>query len=389
MLVGQYPAAFRPDSNAAGLWRYLDWLPVDHAGAPVSGVTWRSRGLAAELALNDLWITFNGWLPEKGANCPTCSFKDLEATVTLQRLRERGARGVVVASAGNTGRSFAHLGMDYDFPVVVIVAERHLDRLWRRRAAHGDNTIVVGVRDADYDDAIRIAALVAPAIGYQLEGGILNVARRDGIGTLLLDAVVTMGRMPDHYLQGVGGGAGPVGVWAMAERLAATGDWGPLVPRFHLAQNAVHAPVHSAWTAGRSFLTATDFPVVPAAAYADVLVNGSPAYAVCGGLHDALSATRGSTWAVTGSDAAAAAEQFEVLEGIDLMEPAALAVAALRQAVSRGAIGRDDTVLLGATGGGVGRLLADTPLMPPRVSAIVDQWNARDDIITIVRARFG
>ena len=70
---------------------------------------------------------------------------------------------------------------------------------WRRHRMR------VGVRDADYDDAIQIAALVAPAIGYQLKGGILNVARRDGIGTLLLDAVVTIGRMPDHCLQGVGG----------------------------------------------------------------------------------------------------------------------------------------------------------------------------------------
>ncbi len=81
-----------------------------------------------------------------------------------------------------------------------------------------------------------------------------NVARRDGIGTLLLDAVTTIGRMPDHYVQAVGGGPGPIGVWGVAERLAADGRFGGVRPRFHLAQNATHHPVHTAWQASRATL---------------------------------------------------------------------------------------------------------------------------------------
>jgi cysteate synthase len=387
LLIGEYPVEFAPYRSAEGLWRHLDWLPVDDPGEPVGGVTWRSEGLADELGLTDLWISFNGWWPERGANCPTCTFKDLEVAPTFQRLRERGAEGVVVASAGNTGRSFAHLDRHGGFPVLVIVAEHHVDRIWSPGAPHADSTTVVGVHGADYNDAIAIANEVAPAVGYQVEGGVKNVARRDGIGTLLLDAVLTMGRMPSHYVQGVGGGPGPIGVWGMAQRLIATGNWGERAPRFHLAQNDVHAPVHAAWTAGRDHLVPEDFPAGPVDAYADVLVNRSPAYAVRGGLHDVLAATEGCTWAVPAQAAAHAAERFEALEGIDLMEPAAIAVAALRHAVAAGEVQRDDTVLLGATGGGLARLQADQPLVPPAAAAIVDRSTAVDDIVALVKDR--
>ena len=53
-------------------------------------VTYKSRGLAGELGLENLYISFNGYWPERGARMPTCSFKDLEAAPTMQRLQERG-----------------------------------------------------------------------------------------------------------------------------------------------------------------------------------------------------------------------------------------------------------------------------------------------------------
>ena len=53
--------------NLPGLYKYSDWLPVcrtlDGSGAPV---TYKSEGLAGELGLSDLYITFNGYWPEKG-----------------------------------------------------------------------------------------------------------------------------------------------------------------------------------------------------------------------------------------------------------------------------------------------------------------------------------
>jgi cysteate synthase len=380
MLVAEYPRLNVRD-HLRGLWRFTDWLPVRHPGAGrVGGCTYRSEALGQELGLDDLWIAFNGWWPERGAYCPTCSFKDLEVAPTLQRLKESGAPGVIVATAGNTGRAFADMGGDVEFPVVVVTAEDHVERIWRSGAPMAPTTAVIGIAGGDYNDAIEVAAEAAARVGFELEGGIKNVARRDGIGTLLLDAVTTIGRMPDHYVQAVGGGPGPVGVWGVAERLAADGRFGGVQPRFHLAQNDTHHPVHTAWQAGRSTLEPGDVPEDGRDAYADVLVNRNPAYALRGGLYDLLTATQGQTYAVGADDAASWRATFSEREGIDIMEAPAVALAGLAQAVEQGEIARGDCVLLSVTGGGMDRLAQDAPLRGPGDVPLVK----RDEAVDVV-----
>ena len=63
-----------------GLYKFADWLPIGRilkgSSAPV---TYKSKGLASELGLKNLWITFSGYWPKKGANMSTCSFKETEA----------------------------------------------------------------------------------------------------------------------------------------------------------------------------------------------------------------------------------------------------------------------------------------------------------------------
>jgi len=376
MLVAEYPRLQVRD-HLQGLWRFTDWLPVEEPGTDdIGGSTFRSEGLGELLGLDDLWVAFNGWWPERGAHCPTCSFKDLEVAPTLQRLVEADAAGVIVATAGNTGRAFADLGAGVGFPVVVVTAEAHVDRIWRSGLPTAPTTAVVGIAGGDYNDAIEVAAEAAALVGFELEGGVKNVARRDGIGTLLLDAVTTIGRMPNHYVQAVGGGPGPIGVWGAAERLAADGRFGGVQPRFHLAQNSTHHPVHTAWQAGRGTIEPGDVPASGDGAYADVLVNRNPAYALRGGLHDLLTATKGQTYAVDGDDAARWRATFTEHEGIDIMEAPAVALAGLAQAVASGEIGRDDCVLLSVTGGGVERLHQDAPIQEPADVVLVPRQDA-------------
>lgn len=390
LLEGVYPPGLCPRPEHQGLWRFLDWLPVDRvpddASAAVGGTTYRSTALAAELGLEELWISFNGWWPERGATCPTCSFKDLEVAPTFQRLRECGATGVVVASAGNTGRSFAHLGGEVGFPVVVVVAEAHAGRIWRPARSQAPSTVVVAVAGGDYNDAIDLSGPLAAALGFQVEGGVRNVARRDGIGTLLLDAVAEMGRLPDHYVQAVGGGPGPIGVGAMVRRLGRAGsrEGGT---RMHLVQNDTHAPVHRAWSAGRRRLEAGDLPAGPVDAYADVLVNRAPALGVQGGLFDLLTETDGTTRTVAQAEAVRARDQFAALEGVDVMAAPAVALAGLAYAVRVGDIGRGDPVLLAVTGGGVDHLAADVDLHPPDQVLTVPQGAAVTDIAAEIRDR--
>ncbi len=95
--------------------------------------------------------------------------------------------------------------------------------------------------------------------------------------------------------------------------------------------------------------------------YTDILSNRNPPYAIKGGVYDALIDTGGDMYAVTNREAMDAKTLFESLEGIDILPPAAVAVAALLQACEQKPY-KDRSVLLNITGGGYERLKKDVPL---------------------------
>jgi cysteate synthase len=91
-------------------------------------VTYKSEKLARELGLKNLWITFSGWWPEKGARFKTCSFKETEAYSVCGRMTPEMKKVLVVASAGNTARAFAQVCSDNQIPLLLCVPEDNLMR---------------------------------------------------------------------------------------------------------------------------------------------------------------------------------------------------------------------------------------------------------------------
>ncbi len=340
-----------------GIWKFYDWLPVKGIIPEVRGgpVTYRSEGLAKELGLKNLYIGFSGYWPERGALMQTCSFKDLEAPPTMQRLKERmDSPTLVVASAGNTARAFAQVASLTGQPLVLFVPERAIDRMWIT-VDKGPVTLIC-VR-GDYTDAIAVAENVQSRKGFVPEGGARNIARRDGMGTVMLDAAITLKALPDHYFQAVGSGTGGISAWEASMRLIQDGRFSsmsgqPRLPKLHLAQNIPNAPIYYAWTGKEPLPVAGEM-------FDDVLFNRRPPYGIRGGVKDALDATGGQVYGITDDEAAVAKRLFESLEGIDILNAAGVAVAALIQAVQSGSVDQNDIILLNITGGGVSRLKED------------------------------
>jgi cysteate synthase len=315
--------------------------------------------------MSNLWVTFHGYWPEKGAMCPTGSFKDMEAVPTIQRLHDHGCTGLICASAGNTARGFTHFCGLADIPLIVVVGKDHGHRIWTKKGHPTASVKVVVVEDGDYYDAKTVAKGIAKELtGWQMEGSVHNVARRDGIGSLILDAAFTIGAMPVHYFQGIGGGPGPIGVHEMAERLIESGQFDGPAPRQHLSQNVEHCPIHNAWQAKRDHLIDEDFPPHDVEVYSDYLMNKGPAYHQVGGVHDILKASNGQTYIVEKETAVAAKNLFESIEGIDIMTPGAVALASLQQALASGEIDPDECTVLNISGGGVERLKSEFETAP-------------------------
>lgn len=367
LLVTDYQARFS-EQGGEGVWRF-NWLPVHSPDLVQPGpVVYRSRGLAVQLGLENLYISFNGYWPEKGALLETCTFKEFEAAVVLQNARENGIEGLIVASAGNTARAFAHLSALTGFPAIIIVPRMCLSEMWYLR--HSTGVPTVAVTDGDYSDSIDVAKRIAQVTGFPFEGGVKNVAKRDGLGLVLLEAISVMKRLPDRYFQAVGSGAGAIGVWEMAERFLADGRFGSRLPVLHLGQNEPFAPMARAWARKERTLAKEDLsPDLIPQITTRVLSTRYPAYSITGGVFDALTATKGSMHGVRNEEVYAAMDLFQRTEGADIVPAAGVSVAALQQAVKAGAVNPDELVLLNITGGGEKMLdkAKKVPCIEPRM----------------------
>ena len=69
LLRAEYKSRQLEIKDLPGIWRFIDWLPVKGIIEKATGrpVTYKSQGLARELDLENLYISFNGYWPEKDA----------------------------------------------------------------------------------------------------------------------------------------------------------------------------------------------------------------------------------------------------------------------------------------------------------------------------------
>ena len=347
-----------------GLYRYADWLPIKtmlrHPSEPI---TYKSEGLAQRLGLHNLYITFNGWWPERNARMTTCSFKEMEAYSVCARLGDDlKDKVLVVASAGNTARAFAKVCSDNDIKLLLCVPQDNINALWFDKPLKPCVKLITTESGSDYFDAINLSNVVCTLDGFLAEGGAKNIARRDGMSTTMMSATTFIGRTPDFYFQAVGSGTGAIAAWEANLRFIGDGRYGSHKARLMVSQNKPFVPMYDAWRADSRAMLPYDAEQArkdAAEICAPVLSNRKPPYGLAGGLYDALKDTNGDILAVSNDEANAAKALFEETEGIDIYHAAAVATASLQQAVAKGTVKADDVVMLNITGGGERRFHAE------------------------------
>lgn len=339
-----------------GLYKFAGWMPVkrllEGSSAPV---TFKSNHFATAIGLENLFITFSGWWPERGATMKTCSFKETEAYSVCARMDGKSSKVLVVASAGNTARAFARVCSDNNIPLLLCIPEDNLDALWFDSEIKDCVKVIASRSGGDYFDAIHLSNLVCKLDGFLPEGGAKNVARRDGMATTVLSAVTTIGRIPDYYFQAVGSGTGAIAAWEANKRFLKDGRYGSNKMKLMVSQNAPFLPMHDAWKAGSREMLPLDDGLARRQVEeikAKVLSNRKPPYPIIGGLFDALKDTGGDVIAVSNEEAYSAGKLFNDTEGIDLHPAAAVAAASLILAIKEKKVKKDDLIMLNITGGG-------------------------------------
>ncbi len=375
-----------------GIYKFADWMPINRilegSSAPV---TYRSEKLAAQIGLDNLYITFSGYWPERGAFMKTCSFKECEAYSVCARLPQENKRILVVASAGNTARAFAQVCSDNNIPLLLSVPADNIDALWFEKPLNECVKIISTPNGTDYFDAIHLASIVITSPRFIDEGGAKNVARRDGMSTTLLSAATHIGRIPDYYFQAVGSGTGTIAAWEANLRLIEDGRFGSHKMKLIPSQNLPFTPMYDAWKVGsRALLEGDDEELRKLALQIDakVLSNRRPPYSIPGGLYDAIKDSEGDMEVANNSDICRMSELFEKFEGIDIHPAAAIALSSVINSLKSGKIEKKGVVMLNVTGGGEKMFKRDKNLFYAKPHIIFDTASDKEMIVKRTEALF-
>lgn len=363
-----------------GIYKFADWMPIRRTlkgSAPT--ITYKSEKLAEKLGLKNLYISFSGYWPEKGAGMTTCSFKETEAFTVCGRLPEGEKRILVVSSAGNTARAFARVCSENNIPLLLTVPEDNIGALWFEKPLNDCVKLICSPKGSDYFDAIALGDAACKSPMFFAEGGAKNVARRDGMATTVLSAAQVIGRIPDCYFQAIGSGTGTIAAWEANLRLIEDGRFGNHKMKLFPSQNAPFLPMHDAWKAdSRALLPMDDDKAREDAQIIDanVLSNRRPPYSLKGGVFDALKDAGGDVEAVTNEELREAAKLFLETEGIDIHPAAAVALAGMMKTFEAGKMPADAVAMLNITGGGEMRFKKDHECVYLKPSLIA---NASDE----------
>jgi cysteate synthase len=376
-----------------GLYKYASWLPVNRllegSSAPVS---YKSEGLARALGLKNLYITFSGYWPERGAMMRTCSFKETEAFSVCGRMNAEEKKVLVVASAGNTARSFARVCSDNDIPLLLCMPEDNIESMWFDSTISDNVKLIVTSRGSDYFDAIHLANLACSSPYFIAEGGAKNIARRDGMGTTVLSAATKIGQIPEYYFQAVGSGTGAIAAWEANLRLIGDGRFGNRMMKLMVSQNEPFLPMYDAWKAGSRHILPLDDNLARlqvAHINAKVLSNRKPPYGIPGGLYDALTESGGNVLKATNKEAAEAASLFLKTEGIDIHPAAAVATASLIKERNENRLPEEALIMLNITGGGEERFKKDKTLFHLEPSLVFEPGFSEQEVVTPINNLFG
>jgi len=349
------------EARPAGLWRYLEFLPVD--APPTRGLAvgstplLRAERLGHAIGIADLRI-------KDDTRNPTLSFKDRAVAVAAAKARSFGIDTLACASTGNLAGATAAAAAALGMPAYVFVPADLEPAKIDHALAYGATVVPI---DGTYDDVNRLSLQIADETGW----GFVNVNLRpfyaEGSKTLAFEIAESLGwRSPDVVVAPIASGAMFTRLAKGFEELAQAGLIERRPIRFVGGQAAGCAPVAAAWESGNDEVA----PVRHPDTFVRSLAIGNPAdgrYSV-----ELARASRGSIEAIPDDATAGAIRQIAQLEGIFTETAGGVTVAAAAAARRRGVIRDGDEVVALLTGNGLktpdARLLGsdDGPARPGR-----------------------
>ncbi len=330
------------ESRPAGIWRYLELLPVD--AQPARGLPVGSSPLIPAERLGQA-IGIERLLIKDDSRNPTLSFKDRAVAVAVARAVDFGLEALACASTGNLAGATAAAAAVAGLPAYVFVPADLEPAKIDHALAYGATVVPI---QGTYDDVNRLCLEIADERGW----GFVNVNLRpfyaEGSKTLAYEIAETLGwRLPDVIVAPVASGAMFTKIARGFDELAILGLVERTPVRFVGGQAAGCGPVASAFTSGSDVIE----PVRTPDTIVRSLAIGNPA----DGRHavELARSSGGSIEAIPDEATAEAIRRAARLEGIYPETAGGVTIAAAEAARRRGVIGPSDEVVALITGNGL------------------------------------
>ncbi len=357
--------------RAAGVWKYLELLPITNAkkivtlgegGTPLLEV----RNLARKLRMKHLW------LKDETRN-PTASFKDRPMSVGISKAIEFGAKAVVTASSGNAaialGAYSAKAGIDCYAFVPAEISAAKLAQL----SIYGAHVIKAAPKGVG-DPAYELMRMACERYGWHPipSCGLFNPYQPEGSKTISYEVCEQLGwRVPDWVMMPTGAGtllSGNAKGYFEFKRLGFIKE----IPRLAAIQAEGCAPLV------KGFKENTQPYEIP---------TWENPQTVAGGLADpypwdadtaipAIKKSKGAAETVSDEEILSAEKLLAKIEGVFAEPSGAAGLAGLIKLLKAGVIDRQDVVVVEITGGGLKdqktamQLVREPPTIEPELKQL-------------------
>ncbi len=332
------------------LWRYREVLPVENpnpelcigeGGTPLI----RATNLGMMLGCPNIYL-------KDERQGPTTSFKDRQAAVTIQMLKEAHVHEMVVASTGNVAIAYSAYAARAGIKIWAFLTSLVPASKMREVAIYGTQVIKV---TGSYDQVKELAGRFAQQRGLHYDLGAKSISCTEGMKTLAYEIAEQLGmrlgpgstpwRAPDWYVQAVSGGLGALATLKGFQELKQMGLI-DRVPKIAAIQAEGCAPMVHGWKQGLEKAPV----VVSPRTLIITLATGDPGRLYTILRQRMLDGEGGAFESVTDEEAHRAMHYLAKMEGISVEPAAAVAVAGLVKLVRSGQVKSNETVVINCTG---------------------------------------
>ena len=199
------------NNKPSSFWNYFDFLPLENKENIVSfdegAISLEEWGFLNRYALENYGINCHVYAYRNDLNGGTGTLKDVAASMTASVLKECGIKGYCVASTGNTAtanaRYLAKAGIEFTNFAPSAINNDTINEI----RSYGQKVVI---SEGDYAKAKQEATDFSNNNDIPISIGNIDPLRVESKRTMVFEFLRQLGKLPDVYMQAVGGGTGPI-----------------------------------------------------------------------------------------------------------------------------------------------------------------------------------